>query len=344
LALKLARDTTWKPGPIVVKQIFKIWPSYAFTIVFIALLYVRLGEGPMWSHSDIGERCERSLFSNILMINNLFGHSKTCLDAGFVFALEIQFFFLLVAALYMNRRWRGALVITILAIICLSTIYTFIVAFIHKTALTLIPTSPELISFRQGKEKYVTFVDWIYLNPLARAPAFLIGLIVPLQFGRLSIFRKPNRTKTLSLIFWTISVFCFLLIIWTPYFLEFEAIVGDVRPFLAFYAATHRGIWAAVVVFSALILNQSNNSLNDFLSWKVFHPMNKLVYIVLLISEPVSVSLFSSLHRPIYTTPLNTMMTCVGTVCCSFLIALLIDIVVSRPIRRIFENFASATD
>jgi len=53
----------------------------------------------------------------------------------------------------------------------------------------------------------------------------------------------------------------------------------------------------------------------------------------------VALSLFSSLHRPIYATPLSTMLTSVGVVCCSYFIALLLDILITRPIRNVVALF-----
>jgi hypothetical protein len=104
LALKLSRDTTREFAPFIGKHLVKfatelfikrffdtstivvssrIWPAYAYVTLFMTLLYVRLGEGPMWSNSDIGDRCERSWLYNILLISNIIGHNKTVIISCF---------------------------------------------------------------------------------------------------------------------------------------------------------------------------------------------------------------------------------------------------------------------
>lgn len=55
----------------------RIWPLYAFLTLFMAFLYVRLGEGPMWSHNDLPLRCKSTWLPNILLINNVLGMSQT---------------------------------------------------------------------------------------------------------------------------------------------------------------------------------------------------------------------------------------------------------------------------
>lgn len=143
--------------------------------------------------------------------------------------------------------------------------------------------------------------------------------------------------------------------------------INSARIWQSVYASLHRFAWAFVILFAAYSLdnsgqkNRENCQLsvvipclvrNSVLSWRVFHPMAKLAYLVFMISEPVSISLFASLHRPIYLTSGSAVrieeeelmsqnnfkiLTCVGCVIFSYFFAFLIDIGISRPSRNLLD-------
>lgn len=67
----------------------RFWPAYTFIIGFVTVVYIRLGEGPMWSHIDLAERCSNSWWSNILLINNLMGYKETVIFYHFYINLGL---------------------------------------------------------------------------------------------------------------------------------------------------------------------------------------------------------------------------------------------------------------
>jgi hypothetical protein len=69
------------------------------------------------------------------------------LDGGFLIALEAQFFIIGVAIVYSLNRFNRKLITSIVFLAMVgSMLYTFVVAFIHKTNMTLIPTDNALVS------------------------------------------------------------------------------------------------------------------------------------------------------------------------------------------------------
>lgn len=58
-------------------MLFRFWPTYFFITLTIIILYVRLGEGPMWSQNDLVDRCTNTWLLNLFYINNLIGYSAT---------------------------------------------------------------------------------------------------------------------------------------------------------------------------------------------------------------------------------------------------------------------------
>uniref|UniRef100_A0AC35GYJ0 Nose resistant-to-fluoxetine protein N-terminal domain-containing protein n=1 Tax=Panagrolaimus sp. PS1159 TaxID=55785 RepID=A0AC35GYJ0_9BILA len=168
-------NTFWKH---LLSRFFRVWPSYAFVTLFVSHLYIRLGYGPMWSHNDLPYRCEKTWWENLLLINNILGFKETCLDGGFLFALEAQFYLVAIVIIFIRRKNKAASNTVIGALITLSTAYIFIITNYYKTYATLIPTAS---AFKTQPEKmYADYVNKIFLSPIARISPFLFGLGAPL--------------------------------------------------------------------------------------------------------------------------------------------------------------------
>uniref|UniRef100_A0A914DYA0 Nose resistant-to-fluoxetine protein N-terminal domain-containing protein n=1 Tax=Acrobeloides nanus TaxID=290746 RepID=A0A914DYA0_9BILA len=310
------------------RRLLRFWPAYAFVTVFMTFLYVRLGEGPMWSLNDLPARCESSWWANLLLINNLLGIVKTCLDGGFLFALEAQFLIVALVAFGLANRNKFAVKWTLIGILLVSVIYTFSISLYYQTFATLIPTASDFNS----TDAYSNFVNNIYLNPFSRIGPYIIGLIFPLFF-KCSHETTSGNSPMLTLSIFLLFIVGTFVVIWTPLLLE----GSHLFLLFSFYAALHRCIWAVMMLSLAYVFNNvdKKNAINAILSWRIFYPLSKLVYVVFLISEPVALSLFSSLHRPIYATHFSTMLTGVGTIVCSYFLAFLVDVFISRPIRHL---------
>ncbi|CAD5215712.1 unnamed protein product [Bursaphelenchus okinawaensis] len=316
-------------GMLFANRLIRVWPTYLFITLFIVYLYDRLGEGPMWSYNDLSKRCSDNFLSNMGLINNILGTDYICLDGGFLFALKTQLFTFGIVILYMKSKvGRRVTLWTLLTILLASAVYTFTLSYRKNLYSTLIPT--ENIKDLKG---YATFANKIYMNPLGRSGSYVVSMIA-------TILYKETQRSTFSQMRGSV-VFCMnviglLLTIWTPFYLA----TSESSILNAIYSSVHRIVWSFLVVCSVFSLNHMSkgNALNAFLSWRVFLPLSKLTYLVFLISEPVALSLFASLHRPTYATSLSTILTCLGSVCVSYAIAFLIDIGVARPVRHLFET------
>lgn len=56
---------------------YRTWPLYAILTLLMAYLYVRLGDGPMWSNNNLPTRCNATWLANLLLVNNVLGFSQT---------------------------------------------------------------------------------------------------------------------------------------------------------------------------------------------------------------------------------------------------------------------------
>uniref|UniRef100_A0AC34GWU3 Nose resistant-to-fluoxetine protein N-terminal domain-containing protein n=1 Tax=Panagrolaimus sp. ES5 TaxID=591445 RepID=A0AC34GWU3_9BILA len=126
-------NTFWKH---LLSRFFRVWPPYAFVTLFVSHLYIRLGYGPMWSHNDLPYRCEKTWWENLLLINNILGFKETCLDGGFLFALEAQFYLVAIVIIYIRRKSKTA------SNTILTTVGTFVCSYILAVIVEVIITLP----------------------------------------------------------------------------------------------------------------------------------------------------------------------------------------------------------
>uniref|UniRef100_A0A915Q3R6 Uncharacterized protein n=1 Tax=Setaria digitata TaxID=48799 RepID=A0A915Q3R6_9BILA len=92
-------------------------------------------------------------------------------------------------------------------------------------------------------------------------------------------------------------------------------------------------LFGVTVVFA--LYPYSIDSFSQFLEWRVFSPFAKNTFTVFLISEPVSLYLFSSLHRPLHATIWSLLNIAIGTIILSNFVAFLLDVLISMPIQNI---------
>uniref|UniRef100_A0A0N5ANE7 Nose resistant to fluoxetine protein 6 n=1 Tax=Syphacia muris TaxID=451379 RepID=A0A0N5ANE7_9BILA len=110
--------------------------------------------------------------------------------------------------------------------------------------------------------------------------------------------------------------------------------------FYCLYAAVHRLIFAldAMALYFIIIhfiANIVTGELISFLEWRIFNPISKQCFVIFLVSESVFIYLFSSLHRPFYATHWSTLYMALGTLVLSCIIAIALDVFITRPIRNI---------
>ncbi|KAL4001853.1 putative integral membrane protein [Acanthocheilonema viteae] len=318
-------ETTDDIKRLYFNRLLQVLPVFTFIILFMTFLYERLSSGPIWMHDDLIARCKNSWWKNILFINNFFSSNQTCLDGGYLYSLIIQFFLLLLPMLYISKRYYTAVLAVAVSSFFASIIYIFHEVLTNKLSPTLLLTANKIHS-----EIYETYIDLLYTRPWARAPAFFIGFLFSFLFvGQPSINNNLLFLAPLTLLIFGIFVIFGLY----PY-----AIGNSTSQiFLAVYSALHRPLWAFIICSLVYLRfrNRSIGKLIQFLEWRIFSPFAKNIFVVFLISEPVSLYLFSSLHRPLHATVWSLLNIAIGTIILSNFFAFLLDILITMPIQNI---------
>ncbi|VDK19376.1 unnamed protein product [Anisakis simplex] len=174
------------------------------------------------------------------------------------------------------------------------------------------------------------YLNAVYTKPWSRAPAFLIGLLFSFIFVSDS---KLDKIISIVILFLFVIVGLFIVFAIFPFALNMKA---SSQFLMALYASVHRSVWCAIICAMIYVCyRKSGREFGAFLEWRIFNPLSKLTYLVFVLSEPVSLFLFSSLHRPVYATHWSTFYIALGTIVLSYIVAIALDVLIARPMRNL---------
>uniref|UniRef100_A0AC35TMK9 NRF domain-containing protein n=1 Tax=Rhabditophanes sp. KR3021 TaxID=114890 RepID=A0AC35TMK9_9BILA len=311
---------------LVLDRAVRIFPMYAFILLFTTLLFVRVGSGPMWSHSAMADRCAREFWKELLFINNFFNYNETCLDGSYLIANEAQLFLILMVLLYLTKNHRKIAIGSTIALISISIIYTLITTIAKQTPPTLIPTHLFVTEFAA-----INYINNVLIKPYSHAASYFIGFLFSFY-----IQSNHNVSQSVYLGVYAILGLIAVFVIWAP-FPFISTSITSWNVFYPIYATVSPPLWALFCLVLIYTIDRKTSFIGVFLSWRIFHPLSKLSYVIFLISEPVALYFFSSLHRPFYGTGLAFICTGVGTLVVSIVLSTIVDVAISRPIRNLFK-------
>uniref|UniRef100_A0A0N5CEI0 NRF domain-containing protein n=1 Tax=Strongyloides papillosus TaxID=174720 RepID=A0A0N5CEI0_STREA len=311
---------------LILDRAIRIFPIYAFILCFTTFLFARLGNGPMWSHSVMADRCEKEFWKELLFINNFFGYQETCLDGSYVIANAAQLFIVLMILLYINKNFPKASIYSASFLIIASIVYTFTTTVIYKTPPALIPTHPFV-----GKIATEDYINKIVVQPYSHIGPYFVGFLFAL------FIVNESFPKIVDILLYIGVLIITVLVIYTPYLFIVFGIDTHWNILFAIYSTFSNLLWSSVLLILIYLLDKKTNLISVFLSWRIFHPLSKLSYVIFLISEPVALYYFSSLHRPFHATTMAYLSVTMGIVVVSIVLSALVDVFVSRPIRNIFK-------
>ncbi|CAJ0599688.1 unnamed protein product [Cylicocyclus nassatus] len=315
------------------KALVRFWPAYAFCVLFMWHLFPELSSGPMWIHGDTVERCSSSWWKNLLFISNLYTLRDTCVDFGYVVSLEAQYFVPLIFLTHLARSRLFTAKVLSVVLLSLSISFAFYRAFLGN-----LPPAPLLTAEPIAPERIELMLNNLVLSPLTRASPTLIGFLFGIcMWNEDGLISKDVLSKFFIMIMTSFSAFAGLFVMFSllPY-----ATYSIGHPvFLAFYAAFHRPLWAtSLLSFLYLSHHGSFEWIHAILTWRIFSPLSKLTWIALILAEPIILFFFSALNRPSHATNWSTIYAAISASTISYLMALLIDIFLTRPIRGLLDR------
>ncbi|CAP35583.2 Protein CBR-NDG-4 [Caenorhabditis briggsae] len=322
------------------------WPAYIFCVIFMYTVFPGVSSGPMWIHTDTVNRCEGGWWKNLLFINNWFNVTDTCVDLGYVISLEAQYFLILILFIYLSSkfvmitqvsfspqiqsRYFVNVQIVVYLIFGSSIVFSFVRAYRQD-----LPPAPMLTLEPEPLEKIYAVYDQLMLSLFARSSSYCLGFIFGIGCATASEdLRKMGLRYRWHAI---LAVACIASGIF-PFVGAFPYSAwnwsSNFRFMNALYAAFHRPMWSfSLLSFVYLCHHGAFKWINALLEWRAFTPLSKVTWVALVVAEPIILYFFSSLNKPAYATHWSTLYTAISAALLSYMIAIFLDIFVTRPIR-----------
>ncbi|XP_055932564.1 nose resistant to fluoxetine protein 6-like [Argiope bruennichi] len=305
----------------VIHRLCRIIPVVYFIIV-VSFLPPLMGSGPAFHYvmKNTLDSCYEQWWRNALFINNFFYSEDMCLKQTWYVSCDIQLYLISIIVLIAFIRSEKVGFALNIFIILLSIAYTGIMTYIHDLSPTIVLTHLNI------DDEYVFFVH-SYANVLSRAGPYFIGVFTGYILVKNS---QIKLSKKILVVGWISAILSSGMIIFAT------AIWLNVRPatFLdtLIYSAVYKVVFTAGIAWMTFCcITRQGGFLNTILSWKVWMPLSKLVFLTYLI-EPMfqhfymanfrSTQEFSHLHMAVQF---------FGFLCISMLLALVCTLLVESP-------------
>lgn len=262
------------PGVIVFMRYIRLTPLYAIVIFYYATMFKYSGSGPMWKtiiHPEV-EDCRQNWWANILYISNYINVDKMCMVHSWYLPCDFHYFMIAVILciiIYKNKKvglWFLSLV-TLVAIIL-----PFIIVWQYETS-AVIYFYPNFL--RQPKKQDDFIIT--YSKSHTRASPYFIGMVAGYLY-----YRMRGSEKCLKRVYSHIILFTSIAIMMTSLltgivFYDAEYEYNAVES--ALYASLHRVAWSVGSIGVLYVASYGHAKfIYNFLSWKPWIPLSKLVY------------------------------------------------------------------
>lgn len=143
-----------------------------------------LGSGPRFYFGQFGLECQFFPWRQLLFIDNLFHVEQNCLSWGWYLTTDFQIFLLCLIPVFVYAKGRDKLAFyTIFGLLILCLIIGAIISFHNEYLLPMYASQVPGYNFNY------------YKMPFARAPPYLVGLILGISYRELSSKHNPKSSS-----------------------------------------------------------------------------------------------------------------------------------------------------
>ncbi|XP_022204281.2 nose resistant to fluoxetine protein 6 [Nilaparvata lugens] len=323
---------------LIFLRYFRIMPVYAFMIGLYAFILAYLGNGPLWN-LKVGlesANCRENWWLNLLFLNNYFNTEKECLLLSWYIACDMHFF--IIGSFIVYYLWKNPKIGEIICIIvlCISIFLPFITTYIgnHDGKLRLY----QRLLYNPHLDKEYNSV---YIKSYSRSIPYMVGLAlgyVTLRLRRIKYTVPPYLLHLGSWLFvLAYAAQIYSLVIYIP---------G--RPYDALENATYAAMlplsWSIGVGWIVLVQYTTGFGVyNLFFVKKIYTPLSRLVYCVVLIHPAVQLVQSSSNRNPEYLTFPKLLWMTFGDVSLSYFLALVMYLLIEAPLRSVVKLWIQGT-
>ncbi|KAJ8954786.1 hypothetical protein NQ318_014897 [Aromia moschata] len=321
------------PGLLIFLRYVRLTPVYAFAIFYYATLFNYSGFGPMWKIIVSAEvqDCRENWWTNLLYISNYVNTEHMCMVHSWYLPCDFHYFIIAVLLCIIIHREKKIGLVLLAVTTFVSILIPFVIAVVY--------TRPAVLHFypnflRQPK----THADFVltYSKSHARASPYFIGMIAGYLFYRMRGSEKilkrvySDSILSLSLVLLATTILTGT-IFYDPYY-EYNAVES------AFYAAFHRTLWAMGSIGLLYVASYGRASLiYNFLSWKPWVPLSKLVYGAYLMHMQFQLRAVARKGAADVTTYFDIISLALSDICLSFATAFVLYLTIEAPFRNIFS-------
>ncbi|XP_053710695.1 O-acyltransferase like protein-like isoform X1 [Synchiropus splendidus] len=291
------------------KRLRRVQPLHMFAMLLFIAVTSFFNGGPYWEKAKTsGLECHQYWWTNVLLINNLFGQDLHCLPWTWYLSLDFQCFATTPLLILAHRKNKVVFAILVVALL-LMTILTnsFVTAF---------------------SRNWDSFSYLLYNKPYSRYGSFLVGVL----FG---MFLKEKKEKILKkkwqvALGWIASLSIMALVVGVNYALPYGPGQSSVPH--AIYGGLHRTVWATAVTWVILACEEGYGGyIMSLLSLKFWVPFSNLSYACYLI-HPFIIFIYIGLQEtPIHYLDINFMYLFLGHTALTIVLSYVMTVLVERP-------------
>lgn len=311
------------------KYLFKPYWRYTPTyMILIGLLMITpgWGSGPSWMSymSSTYTNCKSNWWANLLYINNYVNSEEMCLEHSWFFAVAAQLHFVgLIILIPLKRNPKAGLLLNLF--LMLASLFT---VFLTNLYYNILPNETMAFSNQRDIMYYaVRSYHRLYSHLVFYCAGVFVGYIAA---------TKPNMkiSKKMSWSLWLLSntgaltTVC-VVHVWSD---------GNLpSPLLcASYATFAKLLWAAFLTWSSLscILEQKGG-FHDFMSWKAYTFLNRLMFIVLVINPSIVTMILGFKRAHVFISDFEVYYNLASLIICNYIPAYAIYIVSESPLHQL---------
>ncbi|XP_037522288.1 nose resistant to fluoxetine protein 6 isoform X1 [Rhipicephalus sanguineus] len=311
----------------VIRFLFnKYWRMMPPLLLSLGLLFLMpvLGDGPFWNDIMGTEirLCEKSWWSNLLLINNFWDSKEMCLVATWYLACNFQFFVLSIFILIPLYNWPTVGLTATFLLLLAGSIVSGVITFMSDL--------PPGLIFYPDLDTVSNLVTYVYHKPYNHIGSYCVGVFL----GYVIVRHRDIKLKPLTqVIGWCTSFSVGVAVLWAAYRWNAEL---PSAPVAALYAATHRVAWCIALAWLTFACVAGHGGfLDSLLSWPPFNALGNLAFMAYLM-HPLVILYHSSRTRDlIYYSQYEK----VYAFCGHFLITLVLStffyVIVEMPFTRV---------
>ncbi|CAG9862564.1 unnamed protein product [Phyllotreta striolata] len=320
------------PGLLIFMRYIRLTPLYAVVVFYYATYFKYSGNGPMWKtiiYPEV-EDCRNNWWANLLYINNYVNVDKICMVHSWYLPCDFHYFMIaiiLCVIIYKNQR-AGLIILSIVTMI--SIIIPFVITYLYEGS-PVIYFYPDFLRLPKQQEDFLI----TYSKSHTRASPYFIGMIAGYLYYRMRDSEKCLKkmySRIILLVSLALMVSSVLtgMIFYDPNY-EYNAAES------ALYACMRRVAWSVGTVGVLYAASYGHAKLiYNFLSWRPWVPISKLVYGAYLTHMQFQMRAVARKGGSDFVTYFDIISFALSDIVLAFSTALVLYLVVEAPFRNIF--------